>query len=561
MSFPVLQRRERKRPELIQPINWKAEALKGLASGIESGIKIATTMQKLQLARQDAARKEAESAATIALTAERTKELAAENRKRSAENKLEELYTQGEIINQTGMIAVQSERDVLDYIKGLSVIQRASGIPTGFEPVETEIVKPANFNQALSGGYLQSVENDAIKVVNEMQDPSIPAPDRFAKWDSLSQKVSGFSKILQNKAARGEPESFVTKMAQRLIPFAGDGTLTEHVRAIPVPVVITETNAKDPDLLAFYQAKQEKEGESVGVQQAIREQKVIQLPLHAVLGGLTRGFYVDDVAADINSAENPEPFIKYLEKRLAKKPDIMNQIKMKAGLIEDKVQDQRVNVSDDSLKLAEIPEAPVTETIMTPEGDYINVPTDLGIVSKIKNLKNKIEDGVAFRSMLSDIIKEAPDKPSMLKPGGIIPDTPKNYAYLKRLRDDWIIEQNDLVDKLQSENEDDIFRRKIGVATELASWLDDKVSLMETKGFKMETSFERTKRLDAEIMSDNYDPYKDTTQTQTYKQLKTVVDTSGKDDSMVTVRYKGRTLKIKRDDLDEALKAGAVLQQ
>ena len=62
----------------------------------------------------------------------------------------------------------------------------------------------------------------------------------------------------------------------------------------------------------------------------------------------------------------------------------MNQIKMKAGLIEDKVQDQRVNVSDDSLKLAEIPEAPVTETIMTPEGDYINVPTDLGIVSKIK---------------------------------------------------------------------------------------------------------------------------------------------------------------------------------
>ena len=61
MSFPVLQRMERKRPELIQPINWKAEALKGLASGIESGIKIATTMQKLQLARQDAARKEAES--------------------------------------------------------------------------------------------------------------------------------------------------------------------------------------------------------------------------------------------------------------------------------------------------------------------------------------------------------------------------------------------------------------------------------------------------------------------------------------------------------------------
>ena len=166
--------------------------------------------------------------------------------------------------------------------------------------------------------------------------------------------------------------------------------------------------------------------------------------------------------------------------------------------------------------------------------------------------------------MLSDIIKEAPDKPSMLKPGGIIPDTPKNYAYLKRLRDDWIIEQNDLVDKLQSENEDDIFRRKTGVATKLASWLDDKVSLMETKGFKMETSFERTKRLDAEIMSDDYDPYKGTGQTVTEQKLKAIVDTSGKDDSddsMVTVRYKGRTLKIKRDDLDEALKAGAVLQK
>lgn len=328
MSFPVLQRMDRKRPELIQPINWKAEALKGLASGIESGIRMAATVQQLQLARQANTRAEAESAAKMALTAEETKRLSLDNKSKAAELQLEEMYNRGEIVNQTGMIAVQAEQDVLGYVTGLSAIQRASDIPTGFEPANFTQSKPSTFNQGLSGGYFQSLEVEAMKTTNTLSDTSYSPADRFAQWESISQKLSGYSKPIKNRALYGDPKSPVTSMSKILAPYAGEGSLTDEVKAMPMTVVVTESNSSDlRDVLSVVRESREQEGETTTtIEKMIQQQRAVQVPLHKVIGGLKRGFYIDDVAAAINSAENPEPFMNHLRKSLARNPDVLKQL-------------------------------------------------------------------------------------------------------------------------------------------------------------------------------------------------------------------------------------------
>lgn len=361
MSFPVLQRQDRKRPELIQPINWKAEALKGVASGIESGIRMAATIQQLQLARQANTRAEAESAAKMALTAEETKRLSLENRSKAAEIQLEEMYNRGEIVNQTGMIAVQAEQDALGYVTGLSAIQRASNIPTGFEPSDFTQSKPSTFNQGLSDGYFQSLEAEAIKTTNTLSDTSYSPADRFAQWESISQKLSGYSKPIKNRALYGDPKSPVTSMSKILAPYAGEGSLTDEVKAMPVTVVVTESNSSDlRDVLSVAMESREQEGEATTTtEKMIQQQRAVQVPLHKVIGGLKRGFYVDDVVAAINSAENPEPFMNHLRKSLARNPDVLKQIEERTqdrfGV--DAFGDTDTGSDDDTLRtLADIPE-------------------------------------------------------------------------------------------------------------------------------------------------------------------------------------------------------------
>lgn len=90
MSFPVLQRMDRKRPEMIQPISWQAEAMKGLASGIQTGLQIAQTAQSIKLKQAENARLEMLHGVKLSAASLEIKNLELQNKMLTNQSKVDE---------------------------------------------------------------------------------------------------------------------------------------------------------------------------------------------------------------------------------------------------------------------------------------------------------------------------------------------------------------------------------------------------------------------------------------------------------------------------------------
>jgi len=543
MSFPVLQRMERKRPELIQPIDWKAEALKGLASGIESGIRIANTIQQIKTQRLENGRKEQESIVNIELAKETTRKLQLDNQEKERNAAISKAYLDGVQVDQLNEIGLRTQADAAAYITGVSTIMKVSGVPTSSQavgPIDTPA--PKTFIEGLSSGYLPKLQAQAKETANLMMDRGVSVADRFAAWDDVRGKAIPFSSAIDAYVAVGDPNSPVTAMSASFKPFVSKNTVTDAVNTMPMTIVVTEKNS---DYLLSEIPKDE-DGNPLDVAGLIASKYPVEVPLSKVIGGLGKGYFIDDVADEIKSADNPEPFIKYLEKRLAKKPEIMQELRVKAGL------DVAVSGGDKKPEtrttIPEIPERPTTQRVTTSSGDVVDVPIYENITEEVlSSIGRRVLDSFdpSVNNLVEDIHEQLPHKEYTKSVLGVKVKrslTPEqkaeNYVELKKSYEKYAKFANDNIERLKADPENDKLRKQAEILVQTTNKLKDELSMFETKGAK------------------NVTP-----KTETAAKLKAIVDTSGKDDSMVTVRYKGRTLKIKRDDLDEALKAGAVLQK
>jgi hypothetical protein len=304
MSFPVLQRMDRKRPEMIQPISWQAEAMKGLASGVQAGLQMAQTVNQIQLQRAANARDEATTALQNKFIGEQTTSLRIRNKKDKAEQDFQNvLFGQSMNSNMAYLNNVQNGL-MFSYTSGLTRVEQNMNYA------------PSSIGEGLQSGYF----------ANKVQPLATSALSNAAGPGSAADKLNGLEEVRSMMEPHGSGISMATKTfpdnpASKLLASLHPEVYSSAMSSVPVTVTVNESNANQ--LNPFVRESASKEG--ISLDAFIVSKRPVNIPFGTAIGGLRSGYYVDDFARMTAESANPEKFMGLLKKNGVNK-DMLAQV-------------------------------------------------------------------------------------------------------------------------------------------------------------------------------------------------------------------------------------------
>jgi len=454
MSFPVLQRMDRKRPEMIQPISWKAEAMKGLAQGLQVGMQMANTINAIQLRRAENARAEQAHALITQLVQEQVKQAKLLNQEREIDSQLKSLYLQGETNYQLQQQSISANGLLFDYTTGISRLQRwMEDTGQDAQPV------PSGINEALRSGYIQRLVLDAPSVMNSIADPGASVADKFVAYSDFKDKANPFFGPLKSAAMRLDPKHPVFTAASTLLPFENQTTLWDNTTM----TILANVNRSEDENRAIFAGLpvKDQDGKDILPQQAMAEQRPVQVKINSVIGGLRRGHFIEDMANEIAGASNPEPFMNYLKGTVPKTH--YDKLAARVDALREKT-------------------AEVKQTIPKPQESFLlsDDRTALDTVAPVERLE-KVET------------KKVGDRTVEIT-------TPRNI--FDDVMDGIVSAKNWLVDKITSDSEEDILNEISSIADLAARQHKDYSSRMLARHSVLKREFYSLKIAQAEAAAD-----------------------------------------------------------
>jgi len=265
-NFPVLQRQDRKRPEMIQPISWQAEGVKGLMSGLQTGVEIGATIQKTQLLK--AANKRAEALHVF---------------------KLQETRETVKNLSLTGnMLALkEQEANAMFSLKAIEDDMNLQAQKRKLEELETKLMSSMYDSTSDVSGLLMSADELNANISADV----VSATGEYV--DYLTKLPEGYAGNIKSLAARGSNPG-MKYLASATHPIA----LREGLMNGRVPIIVTTSNQDIVTSFAMDEMDQDPNNPdaSTNPPRPVNLKEVPRLRFGSVLAYAKEGIMVNDLA-------------------------------------------------------------------------------------------------------------------------------------------------------------------------------------------------------------------------------------------------------------------------
>lgn len=344
-SFPVLQRTQRKMPEMLLNTPYKyaglgkgiGEGLAALGKGIGKGIigkkareleeeKLEMEKQKLiamqaqseaaiskmesdtDIAEQNAFRAARETSARIKLFNAQTEEITAKNAERVAARQFWGIAQGDAMQDETARAEASIAQQNLATIKGRQQnYNPETGQQFNFDAVQPKASDVISFT---SSGALDYYANTHKEGVLDLSNQSLSLAKRYEITSELSEKLKGIMPLV--KLAHKQLIIDKNSVPEALALYGPDVELLSNAKALesvfnqtPITISVPVAGRTD-DFARFLTALEDKPGVEAARDPETNQIRSVTMPLDKVMGAIRNGELVKEFAKQIAEAEAPQ---------------------------------------------------------------------------------------------------------------------------------------------------------------------------------------------------------------------------------------------------------------